>query len=203
MLINYPWFRRKESDMAKRVVSLLVLFALLLPVATWAQQAAPPPGAIVSDHAGPGFLTMEVCGGPVGLPIWFGIFLWIIALLPLGLLSIVHCARLRVDQLPLATKLLICGIVWLFVLGLFGIAHGCIFAFATLSSTTAGAAQQAMLALNIAESLYYLFAALIAIQVYLLFLAVSLIIFHSKRRKLLANPASKTPDGNHVERKQI
>jgi biopolymer transport protein ExbB len=40
------------------------------------------------------------------------------------------------------------------LLGLLGTVHGMIFAFNTLAGTQAGAAQQAMLALNIAESLY-------------------------------------------------
>lgn len=40
------------------------------------------------------------------------------------------------------------------LLGLLGTVHGMIFAFATLANTQAGAAQQAMLAINIAESLY-------------------------------------------------
>jgi biopolymer transport protein ExbB len=40
------------------------------------------------------------------------------------------------------------------LLGLLGTVHGMIFAFATLATSQAGAAQQAMLAINIAESLY-------------------------------------------------
>jgi biopolymer transport protein ExbB len=47
------------------------------------------------------------------------------------------------------------------LLGLLGTVHGMIYAFATLATTTAGAAQQSMLAINIAESLYCTAAGLI------------------------------------------
>jgi biopolymer transport protein ExbB len=47
------------------------------------------------------------------------------------------------------------------LLGLLGTVHGMIYAFATLATTQAGATQQAMLAINIAESLYCTAAGLI------------------------------------------
>jgi biopolymer transport protein ExbB len=47
------------------------------------------------------------------------------------------------------------------LLGLLGTVHGMIYAFATLATTQAGAAQQALLAINIAESLYCTAAGLI------------------------------------------
>jgi len=181
--------------MTRKSLSLAILLALLLPVGvSWAQlamePASAPAGMTVHDSYGPSMFQIIVACGPIGILIWLGIFSWAIALLPLGILSIVHCSNTRVHQLPLTTKLLIYGIVWLFVLGLFGVAHGGMFAFSTLACTAAGAAQQAMLAINIAEALYSIAAALSVVQMYLLFLTISIMVVHFRHRKILTQTSS-------------
>jgi len=164
---------------------LLAAASLFFPVMVLAQQVAvgDPGPAAHSPPSGPGFLTTISDPGPISTLIWLGIILLALASLPLGILSIIHCAKAQTLQWPLSTKLLICGGAWVFVVGLFGAVHGGIIAFATLACTTAGAAQKAMLSINIAESLYSIAAALIAVQLYLVFFMISMIIIHFKHRK--------------------
>jgi hypothetical protein len=174
----------------KKLVSLLLFSVLLIPVTVMAQAMVAAPVATGGMHepSAPGFLRIVMCGGPVAILNWIGILFWAVAAVPLGILSIVHCSRTRVRQLPLATKLLACGGVWLFIIGLVGTVHGSIFAFATLSMTS-GAAQSAMLALNIAEALYTLSAALFFVQLYLLLFVISIMVVHFSHRKILmGNP---------------
>ena len=124
----------------------------------------------------------------VGLLEWMGILGWAAASLPLGILSIVHCARNRIRQLPLATKLLILGSAWVVVLGLAGFSRWAICGFAASALSEAGAAQQAMLAADLLQSFYPLLVALMVCQLNLLFLLISMVIRHRKRRDIMVGP---------------
>lgn len=169
-----------------------------------------------SHEGGPGFLTIVMAGGPVGIAIWamlFGacgalIYFWTDCAMmintkrvmpatlvekvtqameegdvfkalkyceeePGPLANVLSAGFANVDQgfetiqdmisaaAQMESEKLTSRVTYLNVvsnmgplLGLLGTVHGMIFAFATLSSTPAGAMQQAKLALNIAESLY-------------------------------------------------
>ena len=117
---------------------------------------------------------------------WLGIVLWGVLAVPLGILSIVHSARSRVDRWPLATKLLVVGGVWVFILGLTGLVQELIYAFLSMATAEAGAAASCMLASNIGRALYAMFAALCVCHVHLLFLLISVIVLHRKTRALTA-----------------
>jgi hypothetical protein len=142
-------------------------------------EAAPVP----AYHSG-GFMTVVLSGGILDILNWAGIFLWAFLGLPLGILSIVHCATLRVRQYPIATKLLIIGVVWLFVLGWVGVAQGTISAFSMLAC---GAPDVGVLALNISQAVYSIAGALAVCQHYLFFLLISMAIIHFKHKRMLEN----------------
>jgi hypothetical protein len=132
-----------------------------------------------------GFMDVVLSGGLLGLLNWAGIFFWAILGLPLGILSIVHCAKLRVRQYPLSTKLLILGVVWLFVLGWVGVAHGIIFVFSMLPCGLPDAGFIGFIALNISQAVFPIAGALAVCQLYLVFLLISMVIVHFKHRKML------------------
>lgn len=124
--------------------------------------------------------------GLPGVLTWAGILLWSLASWPLGIVSIVQSARAQTRQIPLATKLLPCGVLWLIVLGGTGAAQGMFYGFSTLGNMQAGAAQQGMLALNISHALMSLTFALGACLHYVFFITISIIIIHFKRKKMPA-----------------
>ena len=164
----------------------------LLLVATWlimvvasravAQDVVSMGIATVPAPQSGGFMTVVLSGGPLGLLNWAGIFLWAILALPLGILSIVGCATLRVRQYPLATKLLIVGAVWLFVLGWVGVAQGTTSAFSMLGR---GAPDVEVLAFGISQALFSVAGSLAVCQHYLFFIMISMVIIHFKHRKIL------------------
>ncbi|OGV70026.1 MAG: hypothetical protein A2283_21645 [Lentisphaerae bacterium RIFOXYA12_FULL_48_11] len=185
-------------------------------VANPATPAAPAAGQASSGGGGPGFLTIILSGGFIGILIWlmlFGslaalIYFWtdcalmisIKRVMPTTLVEKVtqameegdvfkalkHCEEepgplanvlsagfSNVDQgfetiqdmisaaAQMESEKLTARTSWLNLvanvaplLGLLGTVQGMIFAFAAMATTTAGAAQQAMLALNIAQALY-------------------------------------------------
>jgi len=237
---------KKETVFMKKLVvsvmAVVFVFTLLVTSYVKAQATAPAagapaaatapaaaPGAMVPNTAtgapapaagghasSPGFMTIVMAGGPVGIGIWlmlFGavgalIYFWtdcamminVKRVMPASLVTAVtqameegdvfkalkHCednpgplanvlsagfsnvdqgfetiqdmisAAAQMESEKLTSRVTYLNVVSNMgpLLGLLGTVHGMIFAFATLSSTTAGAAQQAMLALNIAESLY-------------------------------------------------
>jgi len=169
--------------MKKSSLAIAALWVVLLVVG---QGIAQESGEVVAvDASAPrsgGLMNVILSGGVVGILNWAGIFLWGILAFPLGILSAVHCATLRVRQYPLATKLLLVGGVWLFVLGWVGAAQGIIGAFSALAC---GAADAAVLAMGISQALYSVAAALFVCQHYLFFILISVAIAHFKYRKLL------------------
>lgn len=165
-----------------RFLVLLPVFLFVAVGAASAQEAGPPTQGMT-------FLNVIFSSGPVGVLNWLGILGWTAAALPLGILSIVHCSTSRMRQLPLATKLLILGSIWVMVLGLIGCAQGAIYGFMGVAMAEGGAAQQALVAMNIAHALYSLLAALHVCQFNLVFLLISMVIRHQKRRDILAGAA--------------
>ncbi len=176
--------------------SMLVILGamMLLAIAgcAIAQDAAPlpanaPPGVAVPDvHCGVGFISVVLSGGPLGLSLWLAIFFWAILFLPLGLLSIIHCATARSVRVPLATKLLACGALCVFVLGWLGCAQGLISAFGNMA--VMGSALISILAMNISHALYSTAAALSLCHLYLFFFVISLTIVHFKHKRILREP---------------
>lgn len=168
-----------------RSLYVISCIALFIASVTVAQEA----GSLVETApvAAPrsiSLLYVVFSGGLWGLLNWAGIFLWAILAVPLGILSIVQCINPCNRQYPLATKLIIIGIVWLFILGWVGVAQGVIFAFSSLSSS--GAADPAALALCISQSLYSVATALTVCQLHLFFLLPSIVILHFKHKKMPA-----------------
>jgi hypothetical protein len=139
----------------------------------------------VPRAASGGFMTVVLSGGILGLLNWAGIFLWGMLAIPLGIVSIVHCANCRLRQLPITTKLLAVGAVWLFVLGWVGVAQGTVFAFSGLAT---GAPDVSILALSISQSVYSIAGALCVCQFYLFFLLISIVVVHFKHRKMIKDP---------------
>ena len=137
------------------------------------------------------FLGVVFSSGLLGLLNWAGIFLWGLLALPLGILSVIHTTTTRRTQWPLATKLLVVGAVWVFVLGWVGGAQGTMYAFSTLAQLEAGAMQQQLMAMSLAHALWSVAGALMVCQVYLFFLLISLVILHFKRRRREADEASR------------
>ena len=185
-------------------------------VANPATPAAPAAGQASSGGGGPGFLTIILSGGFIGILIWlmlFGslaalIYFWTDCALMISIKRVMpstlvekvtqameegdvfkalkHCEEepgplanvlsagfSNVDQgfetiqdmisaaAQMESEKLTARTSWLNLvaniaplLGLLGTVQGMIFAFAAMATTTAGAAQQAMLALNIAQALY-------------------------------------------------
>jgi len=185
-------------------------------VANPAAPATAAPAAGGHGSGSPGFLTIILASGPVGIAIWamlFGacgalIYFWtdcamminVKRVMPAALVTKVtqameegdvfkalkHCedepgplanilsagfsnvdqgfetiqdmisAAAQMESEKLTSRVTYLNVVSNMgpLLGLLGTVHGMIFAFATLANTQAGAAQQAMLAINIAESLY-------------------------------------------------
>lgn len=169
---------QKQSLAGSRTI-LLIAAALVLLATTplFAQEvgtvAAPP---------SPTFFTVMLSSGLIGLLNWAGIFLWAFLTLPLGILSIINCANLRERQYPLATKLLIIGVVWLFILGWGGVAQGTLCAFSDLGRC---APDVGVLALGISQAVYSSAGALAVCQHYLFFLLISIVIIHFKHKTML------------------
>lgn len=143
-------------------------------------------GALVAAEAPPmhcgGFFSVVLSSGFLGVLIWAAIFLWAIALLPIGLMSIVHAATLRSTRWPLATKLLLFGSVFLFILGWLGcvqgmIGYGCIIA-------SAHSPDISLLALHISQSLYSVSATFFLIHLYLTVFLLSFVIIHFKLKQM-------------------
>lgn len=166
---------------------VLVVPGLLLLVACRA--AAQEAGNLVAVEApcpaSDGFMEIVLSCGILGLLNWAGIIFWGILALPLGILSIAHCAACRTHQLPLVTKLLAVGAVWVFVLGWFGVAQGTIFACTAL---TTGPYDAGALALSISQAVYAIACALLVCQGYIFFITISLVVAHFKRRKMPMDP---------------
>ena len=182
MATRFPAERRE--NMMKRnllfcALSALVFLAAIPAIAQDSGTVAPE--EMAASHS-LGLIDVALSSGILGLLNWAGIFLWAVATMPLGILSIVHCATLQTRQWPLATKLLACGGVWVFVLGWTGLAQGSIWAFTTMATASS---DTAMLALSIGQAFYSLSGALAVCQFYLLFFVVSIVIAHFKHRKLL------------------
>lgn len=135
---------------------ILAVFALLLLVAC--QATAQEAGHLVATEAprrvSRGFMEVVLSGGVLGLLNWAGIFFWSMLSLPLGILSIVHCATCRKRQFPLATKVLAVGAVWVFVLGWSGVAQATIFAFSGLATLAPGTPDVGALALSISQAVF-------------------------------------------------
>jgi hypothetical protein len=127
------------------------------------------------------FFSVVFSGGLLGVLTWAAIFFWAIALLPLGVLSIVHCSSLRSKRWPLTTKLLLFGPVFQLVLGWIGVVQSLIGMFASLGS---GAPDAALFALNASQSFYSLAGTLFLMQFYLLFFLISFVIIHFKHKQM-------------------
>jgi len=131
--------------------------------------------------SGGGFLSIVLGGGIIGILNWAGIFFWTFVALPLGLWSIVCNATLRTARTPLATKLLMCGAGWVFILGWVGAAQGTIGA---LSALGCGTPDVEMLAQNISQALFSVAGALTVCQAYVFFIVVSVVTGHARQRSM-------------------
>lgn len=167
-----------------RIVFFAVILACMAGLAS--AQSLEPAGQEGQAHASYGLVRAIFSTGPFGMLMWLGIVFWSLAAWPLGILSIVHSAMLRRLQTPLATKLLACGMASLLLLGGFGVAQGMMFALHNLATMPAGAAQFAMLALNLSTAVWAAVFSLGACLHYIFFISVSVIIIHFKHRKMLA-----------------
>jgi len=173
---------------------MLVGIALLLAVfaPAWGQEeydmagahAAYAEPAVYSNGLGLGSVVMS--SGFMGILIWLGMLFWAVAALPLGIVSVIHAATIKTRQLPLATKLLACGGIWVLLLGLLGAVQGAIYSLSTLATMAAGAAASAILALNISQALYSVAAALFLCQGYLFLFVISIGVAHFRHRRLAA-----------------
>ena len=167
----------KHRDLISAILPLVLFVAC--------QAVARDAGELVAAEVAPaqsgGFFSVILSRGLLGVLIWVAIFLWSIALLPLGVLSIVHCSSLRSKQWPLTTKLLLFGPVFLLVLGWIGVVQSLIGMFASLGS---GAPDAALFALNISQSLYSLAGPLFLMQFYFLFFLISFVIIHFKHKQM-------------------
>ena len=164
-------------------------FALVAVCQAVAQDAAAPIAAGFEPIHSGGFFTVILSRGPLGVLTWAAIFFWAIALLPLGVLSIVHCSSLRSKRWPLTTKLLLFGPVFQLVLGWIGVVQSLIGMFASLGS---GAPDAALFALNASQSFYSLAGTLFLMQFYLLFFLISFVIIHFKHKQMDTYPSTIT-----------
>jgi hypothetical protein len=146
-----------------------------------AQDAAAPVAAEVEPIQSGGFFNVILSRGPLGVLTWAAIFFWAIAVLPLGVLSIVHSANLKSKRWPLSTKLLLFGPVFLLVLGWIGVVQGLIGMFAGLAS---GAPDVGLFALAVSQSLYSLAGTLFLMQFYLFFFLISFVVIHFKHKQM-------------------
>lgn len=169
-----------------RWLLVLPFFLLVAAGAASAQEAV----AVEAGLRSPGFGFSDVVfsGGWLEELNWLGILGWSLASLPLGILSIVHCGTSRMRPWPLATKMLMLGSIWVAVLGGAGFVNGSMYALYTMSFMEPGAARQGLLALKIAQALWSPLAALFTCQVNLLFLLISMVIRHRKRRDIMVGP---------------
>lgn len=127
------------------------------------------------------FFTLTSSHSHLGILIWLAIFFWAIALLPLGVISIVHCRSLDTTTWPLATKLLACAPLFLIVHGWLGAAHGLMRVFMTVSGP---APDLGLFTLETTHSLYSLVATLVLVLLYLTALLISFVIIHFRHKKI-------------------
>ncbi|OGV59521.1 MAG: hypothetical protein A2498_02945 [Lentisphaerae bacterium RIFOXYC12_FULL_60_16] len=160
--------------------------ALFVAVQAVAQESGAPAAVEAAVEVPPvcsgGFFSVVLSSGCLGVLIWAAIFVWAIALLPLGVLSIVHCATLRSRCWPLTTKVLLCGPVFLFVLGWLGFVQGLIGLGWTMAS--ASSPDIGLLAYNIAQSLFSVSGTLFLIHLYLVVFLISFVIMHFKHKQM-------------------
>ena len=157
-------------------------FVLVAASRAIAQDSGAPAMAEVPPVYSGGFFSVVLSSGFLGVLIWAAIFLWAIALLPIGIISVVHAAQLRSKRWPLATKLLLFGPAFLFVLGWLGFIQGVIGFGCTIAS--AYSPDIALLALNISQSLYSVSGTLFLIHLYLVVFLVSFVIMHFKQKHM-------------------
>jgi hypothetical protein len=127
------------------------------------------------------FLEVVTSHGLMGLLNWTGIFLFSLAAIPLGIVSVVQSTTRSIRQYPLSTKLLIMATIGVFILGLFGVAQGVICLYTEAANDTPDVES---LALSMSFALFSMAAALVACLIDLLFLLISVIILHSKFRNM-------------------
>ena len=177
--------KKITGQMGENMKKVLLIAALLLPVVALAQVGASAPAAYPEPSAPlrGGFFSVMLSSGPLGLLNWSGIFFGVIAALPLGIMSVIHCATTRVQQAPLALKLLFLGLLSLFFLGCAGGAQGTIASFSHMSHS---AADTNVLAMNISQALYSLAGAFTAALFYLFLITISVVTLHFKHKQLLS-----------------
>ena len=165
----------------KRTYYYLLTAVLALPVAVFAQDAAVAAEAypVASSHASGGFFTIVTSAGPLGLLNWLGIFIWAVIGLPLGIVSMIHCATTRISQTTLALKLLFLGVLSLFFLGCAGGAQGTI---ASFSHIACGSADTQLLAMSLAQALYSVAVAFSVALFYLFLATISVVVLHFKTK---------------------
>lgn len=163
------------------------LLGIILPVVfvsayhAVAQESGMPVAAEVPPVYSGGFFSVVLSSGFLGVLIWAAIFLWAIALLPIGIMSIVHTATLQSKRWPLATKLLLFGPAFLFVLGWLGFIQGVIGIGCTIAC---GSPDVAILALGISQSLYSVSGTLFLMHLYLVAFLISFVIMHFKHKQM-------------------
>lgn len=178
-----------NKNVAPRVLAsaLVLTGCVVLAQVAFAQATTPESGMVESRAHSIGLLGIIMRSGWLGVLTWLGILFWSAASWPLGIVSVIHCGMMKTRQIPLATKLLLLGPVWLLMLAWLGVTQATIYSFFNLATMASGAVQQAFLALNISHGLWSVAFALGGTLHYLFFLTVSMIIIHFKRKKLMAS----------------
>lgn len=121
--------------------------------------------------------------GPVGIVLWFWLFIFSILGIILGMSSIVKSTSSEEDKHPITFKLLIWCIVATLLTGAMATINGYGDTFAGLCSAT-GAQKAAMLHLSMHQSRVSFYFAMISAFIQLNFLIISQIILHLKLKKL-------------------
>lgn len=168
------------------LVGVVIFFGLFASVQGQDRSAIHDPQGLSPDPAEYRgvFRDVVLSGGLLGVLNWGGIFLSAVLGLPLGIASVIHSTKTRTHHFPLSLKLLICGGVWAFLLGLVGTAQGSIYACCTLAQPVSSMVGQYTLFMDIAYALYSLGVSLLVCQCYLLLVAISVVVLHFRHRKL-------------------